>query len=212
MHLPIRLPHLTAVLLLAATPSFSAAESPMPEPIAPAVIGRPLDQIRPVRPARPKPVAKKVERPKPAVASKKQAPKRTAARPAAAPAVASIVPAPLPAQPVAVQRVEPRTVAAVRQAPRIVTRQFGPGNYFGNGDKKLVHDYYATHPLSKPVASWKVGEPIPPKAALTGVPDGLRTALPALPPGHQYVQVDGEVVLVAVQSRTVVDGISRAGR
>ncbi len=212
MHLPIRLPHLTAVLLLAATPSFSAAESPMPEPIAPAVIGRPLDQIRPVRPARQKPVANKASRPKPAVASRKAAPKRTAARPATAPAVAGTVPAQQTARPVAVQRVEPRTVAALPQAPRIVTRQFGPGNYFSRDDKKLVHDYYATHPLSEPVTSWKVGERIPPKAALTGVPDGLRAALPALPPGHQYVQVDGEVVLVAVQSRTVVDGISRAVR
>jgi hypothetical protein len=44
------------------------------------------------------------------------------------------------------------------------------------------------------------------------VPDDLRAALPVLPPGHQYVQLDGEVVLVAVQSRMVVDGVSRGVR
>lgn len=52
----------------------------------------------------------------------------------------------------------------------------------------------------------------PPRAALTGVPDEVRAALPLLPPGHQYVQLDGDVVLVAVQSRRVVDGISRSLR
>ena len=44
---------------------------------------------------------------------------------------------------------------------------------------------------------------------MTGVPDEVRARLPALPPGHQYVQLDGEVVLVAVASRMVVDGVSR---
>jgi Ni/Co efflux regulator RcnB len=44
------------------------------------------------------------------------------------------------------------------------------------------------------------------------VPDDLRAALSALPAGHQYVEVDGDVVLVAVQSRVVVDGISRSAR
>ena len=53
MHVKFRLPYLTGALLLAAATPFAAAESPMPEPIAPAVIGRPLDQIRPVRPVRP---------------------------------------------------------------------------------------------------------------------------------------------------------------
>ncbi|HYE40504.1 MAG TPA: hypothetical protein VEB23_11255, partial [Ramlibacter sp.] len=37
MHVTFRLPYLTGMLLLAATP-FAAAESPLPDPIAPAVI------------------------------------------------------------------------------------------------------------------------------------------------------------------------------
>mgnify|MGYP003577897376 CR=1 FL=1 len=39
MHVKFRLPPLTGVLLLAAATPFAAAESPMPDPIAPAVIG-----------------------------------------------------------------------------------------------------------------------------------------------------------------------------
>jgi hypothetical protein len=42
-----------------------------------------------------------------------------------------------------------------------------------------------------------------------GGPDDVRASLPVLPRGHQYVQLDGEVVLVAVQSRMVLDGVSR---
>lgn len=212
MHVTYPLPHLIGGLLLAAAPSFSAAESPMPDPIAPAVIGRPLDEIRPVRPARQKQATKKASRPKQASAGNRTAPKRAAAPVPAARAVANVAPAPRQvARPVAAQR-DPRTVAGAAPATHAATRQFGPGSYFSSRDQKLVYDYYAAKPLAGPAPTWKIGERIPPKAALTGVPDAVRAALPPLPPGHQYVQVDGEVVLVALPSRTVVDGISRGGR
>ena len=53
---------------------------------------------------------------------------------------------------------------------------------------------------------------MPRKASVQGVPDELRARLPVVPPGLQYAQVDGEVVLLAVQSRMVVDGVSRSLR
>jgi hypothetical protein len=75
----------------------------------------------------------------------------------------------------------------------------------------MVRRYYAAHPAAGERAAWKIGEPVPPKAVMSGVPDEVRAALPRVPPGHQYVQVNGEVVLLAVGSRMVVDGVSRGG-
>jgi hypothetical protein len=60
-------------------------------------------------------------------------------------------------------------------------------------------------------AQWMVGEPLPPKAALTGVPDALGAELPARAAGHEYVEVHGDVKLVVVH-RVVVYGVSRNPR
>lgn len=209
-------PHVTGVLLVAAAP-LAAAESPLPDPIAPAVIGRPLDQIRPARPVRQKPAAAKSNQTKQVAATNKAVPTRPPAPVAVAPA--AVQPAPV-AQEVAKQapehRAEPRTQAAddLAKGARIASKPPGPGAYFSSRDQALVRWYYDTHPVSVSgqVAKWKIGDPIPAGAALTGVPDALRAALPVLPPGHQYVQLDGDVVLVAVQSRRVVDGVSRTVR
>ncbi|NML44443.1 hypothetical protein HHL11_11825 [Ramlibacter sp. G-1-2-2] len=196
MPVPSRFPHCAAALLLLAAP-FARAESPMPEPIAPAVIGRPLDQIRPARPHRTQPaVAKPVRERDVAVANQ-------AVRTPPPARVAIAVPAP---QQMPARALPPAQVMG--SSPAIASRSPGPG-YFSSKDSALVHRYYEAHPASAQVAQWNIGERIPQRAELTGVPADLRAALPMLPPGHQYVQVDGQVALVAVQSRVVVDAISR---
>lgn len=213
MHV-IRLPHLTGVLLLAAAP-FAAAQSPLPDPIAPAVIGRPLDQIKPVRPARPKPAAVKPERPRQLAAGKQAVSAPPSSPVAVAPAAVHEVPASQRAAKQAVDdRADPRTYVPddVGKGTRFASKPLGPGAYFSSRDQALVRRYYEARPMPGRPATWKIGEPVPPRAALAGVPDDLRAALPAVPPGHQYVQLDGEVVLIAVQSRMVVDGVGRGVR
>lgn len=224
MHVKFRLPHLTGVLLLAAATPFAAAESPMPDPIAPAVIGRPLHEIRPARPVRPKPLAVKPKRTKPVAAAAKSAPKPSTAaaavaKPAAAAAVVpASVQAPSPQEHVAKQaiddRVDPNAPVSnnVGQGSRLGRKPLQPGAYIGSRHQALVRKYYAANPAAVEGPPWQIGEPVPAKAKLTGVPDDLRAALPRLPPGHQYVQVNGEVVLVATPSRMVVDGVSRGAR
>lgn len=213
MHVTFRLPYWTGMLLLAATP-IAGAESPLPDPVAPAVIGRPLDQIRPARPVRQKPVAAKPTRPKQVAAGNRAVPKPRAAAAATVTAPAALQEAPASRQ-LAKQAPDypagpPTHVAGnVGSRTHLVPRPFGPGAYFSSSDQELVRKYYARHPVPATDAKWKAGDPVPARAALTGVPDDLRAALPALPPGHQYVQLDGEVVLVAVHSRRVVDGVSR---
>jgi hypothetical protein len=199
MDVTFRLPHLAGVLLLLAAP-WAGADSFLPDPVAPAVIGRPLDQIRPVRPVHRKPVAVKPER-RPQVASASKAVHT------ARPAQVAIAPAPVQRAPAA-----PPTAQMGAAPVRVAVRPFGPGNYFSSRDYALVRTYYDAHPVSGETPQWQLGEPIPPRAELTGVPDDLRAALSALPPGHQYVEIDGDVVAVAVQSRVVVDGIRRGLR
>ena len=217
--MPVKFPMLplTGLLLLAAAP-LAAAQPALPDPVAPAVIGRPIDEILPLRAAR-KPAAK----PRPA--------KKVTAAPAAAPRLATaataIVPAavaPAAAQPApgsqraAKAAVDDQTGAHAPVADNVGTgsriggKRLAPGAYFNGKVQALVRQYYAAHPAPGRAAECRIGDPVPPGVKLTGVPDGLRAALPKLPPGHQYVQLGGEVVLVAVGSRMVVDGISRGPR
>lgn len=210
MHVTFRLPYPMGVLLAAVT-LVAGAESPMPDPIAPAVIGRPLDQIRPAPPVRQKRAAAKPTRPKQVASSNKAVPARRSAAVAIAPT--AVQEAPVSRQ-VARQAPDPRAQMgnAAAQGTPLATRPFGPGTYFTSRDQALVRTYYEMHPAPAPGKKWKIGDPMPARAELTGVPDDLRAALPAVPRGYQYVQLDGEVVLVAVQSRIVVDGVSRGMR
>ena len=212
----IRLPHLAAVLGLISTAPFAGAQASLPDPVAPAVIGRPLDQIVPRRPAPQHPSVPKSHRPEQAAPSKKASPTPPAASLAISPPVAQ----PTPALPQHVpkqaldDRADPHAVVAqdVGQGTHFGRKPLAPGAYLGSKAQALVRKYYDAHPAVLRVQHWKIGEPMPARAAVTGVPDDVRAALPRLPPGHQYVQLDGDVVLVAVQSRMVVDGISRSAR
>lgn len=222
MHVTFRLHHLTGALLLAAAPF--AGAGPLPDPVAPAVIGRPLDQIRPARAvhhhaavSRPrlkphKQLAASSQPVRPHAQAVTLAPPAARTRPAAlAPAAPHAAAAPQHAATQAITaRPAPRTqvLGNAGASTRVVARTLGPGAYFSSSDQALVRKYYAAHPASG-AAQWKIGEPIPPQSVLTGVPDDLRASLSPLPVGHQYVEVDGDVVLVAVQSRVVVDGVSR---
>lgn len=182
MTVPSCLHHLMGALAVA-TASVAWAQSHLPDPIAPAVIGRPLEQIKPARPVR-----------KEAAVQQAPASERVAKQ-------------------AVDDRVDARTPVPddVGKGTHFARKPLAPGAYLGSRYQALVRQYYAAHPAPAKPASWKIGEPIPPKAALSGVPDNLRSVLPQAP-GHEYVQVDGEVVLVATQSRMVVDGVSRAPR
>jgi hypothetical protein len=86
------------------------------------------------------------------------------------------------------------------------------GAYFGDRHRSAVHKYYDEHPASGRAANWRIGEPVPRGAAVKALPGDLLASLPNLPPGHRYVQLGGDVVMIAEGSRMVVDGISRSAR
>ena len=198
-----RLPLLSGVLLLMAAP-VAMAEAPMPDPVAPAVIGRPLDKIAPARVARPKPATTT----------------ETAARPSAVRKVVSPTTSSSPAQDANGTRHAPKQALDDRADPgmrlsdvgvgtHFARKPLGAGAYFGDRHRAAVRKYYTEHPAPGAHAGWKIGEPMPRGATVAEVPRGLLASLPKLPPGHRYVQLGGEVVLIASGSRMVVDGISR---
>ncbi|MBE7367163.1 hypothetical protein [Ramlibacter pallidus] len=222
MHAIFRLPLLSAAALLFAEPLFAIAESPMPDPIAPAVIGRPLDQLGALKNVRPKAIPSK---PAPAkrVAAKPAAAKPLAVAPqhaavttatlGAAAAVAAPAPAstaPREAKQAVDDRADPNTrLSEVGEGKRLARKPLGEGAYIAARHRNAVHKYYEQHPVMRPAVKWKIGEPVPRDAVAALVPRGVLAVLPPAPPGHTYVELGGEVVLVATGSRMVVDGVSR---
>ena len=231
MHVKPRLLLLPGLLLLAGA-SFAFAESPTPDPIAPAVIGRPLPDVKPVRNEREKPAqataapgkeAKQVagKEAKAAAGAGKEAKQATGAgKPARAttPAVATAAPATAGAQRQAKQAVDDhadpnqRVEDNVGQGTHFARKRLAPGVYFREKHRTAVRKYYERHPAPDATAQWQIGETLPRGAPVAAVPKGLLASLPDVPPGHRYVQIGGEVVLIAAGSRMVVDGISRKPR
>ena len=86
-------------------------------------------------------------------------------------------------------------------------KPLGTGAYFNDGSREAVRRYYAAHPPKAGARpQWEVGNTLPAGPA-GAVPAPLLGKLPKVPPGHRYVQLGGDVLLVASGSRMVVDGI-----
>lgn len=101
-----------------------------------------------------------------------------------------------------------------------------PGAYFDDGNRNAVHTYYASAGhngkacppgLAKKnngcmppgqAKKWQVGQPLPTTVVTYPVPHQVLISLPPVPVGHKYVQVAGDILLIAVGSMMVVDGIN----
>jgi len=202
---------------------FALAQTRLPDPVAPAVIGRPLHQIRPERPAH-APRAGKLasERSAAAQAPARAAPVQKAAVVPAAPAPQAMVrPSAEPDTPLqrqAKMALDDREDTRVRtddvgKGTHFARKALGPGAYFDDKDRAAVRKYFESHPASGLTPPWQVGLALPAGAPVGPVPKPVMSALPRLPPGHRYVQVGSDILLVAAGSGMVVDGISaRAAR
>jgi hypothetical protein len=108
---------------------------------------------------------------------------------------------------------------AARKAPQ-------PGAYFSDRNRDVVHSYYASAGhggkgcppgLAKKnngcmppgqAKKWQIGQPLPPTVVVYPVPQQIVIGLPPVPVGHKYVQVAGDILLIAVGTKLVVDGIN----
>lgn len=175
------------------------------------------------KPATPKPATARTVTAK---AAKKPAPAVQARAMGAAPALAMAAPAaaamPVTQEVPAGQRAAKQTLddrfdgtvqfSEVGKGIHFARKPLAAGAYFGDRHRSAVHKYYDEHPASGRAANWRIGEPVPRGAAVKALPGDLLASLPNLPPGHRYVQLGGDVVMIAEGSRMVVDGISRSAR
>jgi hypothetical protein len=99
-------------------------------------------------------------------------------------------------------------LSEVGKGTHFARKPLATGAYFNDGARAAVAKYYAAHPVKAAPArrKWQVGAALA-KGAGRPVTGELLAALPKLPPGHAYLDVGGDVVLVASESRMVVDGI-----
>lgn len=99
------------------------------------------------------------------------------------------------------------------------------GAYFNDRSREAVATYYSRRdakscppglakknngclPPGQAKKQWHIGEPLPATVVLTPVPQQIVIKLPPVPPGHRYVEVAGDILLIAVGSKMVVDGIN----
>lgn len=110
-------------------------------------------------------------------------------------------------------------------------RDRGPGGpdvrveaWFGDHDRTVARDYYSAEMgrgncppgLAKKrngclspgqAKKWAVGRPLPRDVRYYELPRDLVVHMPPPPPGHRYVQVAGDILLIAVGSSMVIDAI-----
>jgi Ni/Co efflux regulator RcnB len=108
---------------------------------------------------------------------------------------------------------------------RDVARKPQPGAYFNDRSRDAVTAYYGGRggkacppglakknngclPPGQAKKQWHVGQPLPPAVVLAPVPRQIVIQLPPVPAGHRYVEVAGDILLIAVGTRMVVDGIN----
>jgi Ni/Co efflux regulator RcnB len=96
---------------------------------------------------------------------------------------------------------------------------------FGYDDRRIVHDYYGGSyrgghcppGLAKKgngcmppgqAKKWAVGRPLPADVRYYPLPRDLEVRLRPPPPGYRYVQVAGDVLMIAVGTAMVVDALT----
>jgi hypothetical protein len=153
--------------------------------------------------------------------------------PRPAPVVAPGTPAVVQAAPVVAVPVAAATAGAnspptARPAPA-AGKPPEPGKFFDPALRKAVQDYFTANRGStacpadlilknnrcespNATRSWKIGQPLPVNLSAKALPAPLLEALGAPPKGHSYVQVAGDLLLVADDSKTVVDSVLDLGQ
>lgn len=113
----------------------------------------------------------------------------------------------------------------VGEGKRMGRKPLQPGAYFNDRSRDAVRKYYASAGkdgkacppgLAKKnngclppgqAKKWQIGEPLPADVVWVAPPRQIVVSLPPVPVGHKYVQVAGDILLIAVGSKMVVDGI-----
>ncbi|TWO69417.1 hypothetical protein FN976_19205 [Caenimonas sedimenti] len=112
-----------------------------------------------------------------------------------------------------------------RPGHRVARRDLPPGGYFNDRHRESVRTYYVQHyghgkscppGLAKKnngcqppghAKRWNVGQPLPRDVVYYTVPQPVLVRLPPQPQGYRYVHVGGDVLLIAIGTLMVIDGM-----
>ncbi|MCK5845765.1 MAG: hypothetical protein KAG97_13715 [Victivallales bacterium] len=94
---------------------------------------------------------------------------------------------------------------------------------FGGRDRDIIRDYYRDHGRSCPPGlakkrngclppgqakkRYRIGQRLPGDFPIYDIPDILRGRLSGLPDGYGYRQVDGDIAIIDLTTRLVVDAV-----
>jgi Ni/Co efflux regulator RcnB len=115
------------------------------------------------------------------------------------------------------------------EEPRHDDRRVSVGIRFGDDSRRLIHEYYGVEfragrcppGLAKKkngclppgqAKKWVKGHPLPADLRYYDLPRDLLVRLPPPPRDHRYVQVAGDILMIAVGTALVVDAIEDLGR
>lgn len=101
--------------------------------------------------------------------------------------------------------------------------------YFTDHHRHVVNEYYGkSHRAGKcppglakkqngclppgQAKKWQMGKPLPHDVVYYSVPRSLVIELGVPPQGHKYVRVGADILMIAIGTRMVVDGINDLGR
>lgn len=104
-----------------------------------------------------------------------------------------------------------------------------PGKFFDPGLRKSIQDYFTANRGNGPCPaglvlknarcessqaqrSWKIGQALPASLSTRPLPARLLEALGPTPKGHSYVQVEGDILLLGEDGKTVVDAVLDLGQ
>ena len=105
----------------------------------------------------------------------------------------------------------------------------GKGRHFEQQQYVMVREYYAEHYRSGrcppglvkkhngcmppgQAKKWQVGRPLAREVIFYNVPQPLVVQIGLPPPGHRYVRVAGDILLIVIGTGMVVDAIQDLGR
>lgn len=105
----------------------------------------------------------------------------------------------------------------------------GDGNHLGDRHRVVIHEYYAGQfragscppGLAKKrngcmppglAKKWQIGRPLPRDVVFYELPPALVVQIGPPPPGHRYVRVAADILLIAIGTGLVVEAIHDLGR
>lgn len=102
--------------------------------------------------------------------------------------------------------------------------------HFGDDQRTVIHNYYSEQyrmgrrcppGLAKKnngcmppgqARKWAVGQPLPRDVVYYNLPSSIVVQLGVPPSGHRYVRVASDILLIAIGTGMVIDGIENLGR